>query len=195
MEFLYEIGALRFISRSWKRFLNADFANLAEHHIRVAWLAMVLAKHEKVEDTEKILKMALVHDIAESRTGDVDYLSRQYVERNNELGIKDILKDTSLEKEFVQLWREYEERTSIESKIVKDADTLDIDMELQEQAAHGVSLKHKFKDSRSFVQEHRLYTKSAKKLCAAIKESDPHDWHNNGRTRFNAGDWQTPELS
>ena len=97
INFLYEIGTIRYIDRMWKRFLNADFENLAEHHFRVAWIALVIAKHEKVDNTDKILKMALVHDIAESRTGDVDYLSRQYVERNEELGIKDILK--------TQLWK------------------------------------------------------------------------------------------
>jgi len=52
--------------------------------------------------------MVLVHDISESRTGDVDYLSRQYVVRNEELGIKDMLKDTAAEKEFLELWNEYE---------------------------------------------------------------------------------------
>ena len=30
-EFLFEIGCFRFLPRSWKRFLNSDFANNAEH--------------------------------------------------------------------------------------------------------------------------------------------------------------------
>lgn len=73
IELLYEIGALRFIPRQWTRFLNAVFANLAEHHLRVMWTAMVIAKREHA-DIEKVLKIALVHDIAESRTGDADNL-------------------------------------------------------------------------------------------------------------------------
>src|SRR5689334_1939819 len=97
IEFLYEIGSMRFIPRQWKRFLNSDFANLSEHHIRVIWLALIIAAGEKVKDTGKIVKMALVHDISESRTGDADYLARQYVQRDEELGTKDMLKNTSLE--------------------------------------------------------------------------------------------------
>lgn len=194
LEFLYEMGSLRFVQRTWHRFLNEDLANLAEHHVRVAWIALVLARYEKVEDTGKVLKMALVHDIAESRTGDVDYLSRQYVERNEELGITDMLEDTVLADEFVQLWKEYEERTCIEAKIVKDADNLDIDLELQEQAARGGTLRDVLSDNRERVAEAKLYTDSARRFWKAIKTSNPHDWHHNGRTRLNAGDWK-PEKS
>jgi putative hydrolase of HD superfamily len=127
IEFLYEIGTLRLTQRQWKRFLNPDFANLADHHLRVIWIALTIAKYEKA-DANKVMKMALVHDIAESRTGDVDYLSRQYVERNSELGLEDMVKDISLEKELLDLQKEYEERKTLEAKIVKDADNLDIDL-------------------------------------------------------------------
>src|SRR5438477_409749 len=106
IQFLYEIGSLRFMPRQWVRFLNPDVANITEHHYRVMWLALILAKYEKVENTEKIIKMALVHDITESRTGDVDYIARQYVERKEELAIKDMFKATAIEKEFMEIWRE-----------------------------------------------------------------------------------------
>lgn len=189
IEFLYEIGTLRFTKRQWSRFLNADFANLAEHHLRVMWLAITLAKYEKA-DINKVLKMALVHDIAESRTGDVDYLSRQYVIRNEELGLKDMLKSTALEKEFLELYHEYEERKSIEAKVVKDADTLDVDMELNEQEARGFKLKYAWAGQRAHVHKTQLYTKTAKRFWDAIKKSDPNEWHIKGRNRLNSGDWK-----
>jgi len=180
------------LQRQWKRFLNADFANLAEHHFRVAWLALLIAKHEKAANTDKVLKMALVHDIAESRTNDVDYLSRQYVVRNEELGIKDMAKDTVFGEELVALWQEYEKRESIEAKIVKDADNLDVDMELLEQGARGMSLSNQkvWKQTRVHVHDHKLSTKTAKRIWKALQTSNPHDWHINGRTRLNAGDWK-----
>lgn len=190
MEFLYEIGTLRLIPRQWARFLNTGTANLAEHHFRVMWLALIIAKYEGVKNTEKVLKMALVHDIAESRTVDVDYLSRQYVERNEELGIKDMLKNTAIEKEFLELSQEYEERKSKEAQIVKDADNLDIDMEIREQLARGNSLAEEWKGFRSQVKRNNLYTKTAKKIWVGIYKSDPHDWHTKGRNRIKAGDWK-----
>lgn len=189
IEFLFEIGTLRFIPRQWTRYLNTDFANLAEHHFRIIWLALIIAKYEKA-DSDKVVKMALVHDIAESRTGDADYLARQYVERNEELGIKDMLKSTAVEKDFLRLWQEYERRESLESKIVKDADTLDIDLELQEQKARGSNLVKAWSKQRDYVSQNKLYTKTAKKIWRQIQTSNPHDWHLKGRNRLNAGDWK-----
>lgn len=189
LQFLYEIGTLRFTRRQWSRFLNADFANLAEHHLRVMWLAITIAKYEKA-DIDKVLKMALVHDIAESRTGDVDYLSRQYVIRNEELGLKDMLKSTALEKEFLKLYEEYEKRESLEAKVAKDADTLDVDLELNEQESRGFKLKYAWKGQRAHVGKTQLYTKTAKKFWDAIQKSDPNEWHIEGRNRLNSGDWK-----
>ncbi len=190
IEFLYEMGTIRYIQRTWRQFLNPDFANLAEHHFRVAWIALMLAKQEGVTDTEKVLKMALMHDIAESRTGDVNYLQRQYVIRNEEEGIADILADTSLAAEFLAVLKEYEERQSIEAKIVKDADNLDVDFELQEQSSRGHKIAEEWVEMRRDVQRAKLFTESAKRMAAQMREVSPHAWHVKGRNRHSAGDWK-----
>ncbi|HSX58325.1 MAG TPA: HD domain-containing protein [Candidatus Saccharimonadales bacterium] len=190
LEFLYEIGTLRFIPRSWSRFLNPDYQNLAEHHFRVVWIALIIAAREGVENTEKIVKLALMHDVAESRTGDADYLSRQYVERNEDLGMKDIFKDTALEQEFLELWKEYSAKKSLEAKIVKDADNLDVDFEIKEQEAKGDKSGVGWKKQRNEVMKKRFFTPTAKEMWYAIQKSDPHDWHYKGRNRFNGGDWK-----
>lgn len=191
VELLFELGMIRHLPRQWVRFGGINFANLADHHFRVAWTAMLIANREDADvDIEKILKMALVHDIAESRTNDVDYIARQYTERNEELAMKDILEDTSMQEEFIALFEEYEERKSLESKIVKDADTLDIDLEVQEQEANGVKIKG-WLYYRDHVAKHHLYTKTAKELYKQIKVADPHGWHvNSPRNRFKGGDYK-----
>jgi putative hydrolases of HD superfamily len=190
VDFLYEIGSIRHIPRMWQRFLNADFANLAEHHFRMFWIAMIIASHEENVDTGKLAKMVLSHDIAESRTGDVDYIARQYTERNEELAINDMLDDTAIKDEFLELWAEYEAKETIEAKICKDADNLDVDIELYEQAASGNPLIKHWRENRDFVAEDKLYTETAKKIYAQLKDSNPHNWHMTGRNRRNAGDWK-----
>lgn len=195
INFLYEMGNIRFIERMWRRFLHDDFANVAEHHFRVFWIAMVIASNEQSDknpiDTGKIAKLCLMHDITESRTGEVDYISRQYVDRKEELAIKDMLNGTSVEKEFFELWEEYEVRESIESRIAKDADNLDVDFELREQAARGSQLEDKWKDNRAFVAKERLFTKSAQAMFDELMQSDPHEWHtHSARNRRNGGDWK-----
>ncbi|MFO0971785.1 MAG: HD domain-containing protein [Candidatus Saccharimonadales bacterium] len=190
IELLFELGMLRHLPRQWNRFGGINFASLAEHHFRVAWIALLISKYEG-GDNEKILKMALAHDIAESRTNDVDYIARQYTKRNEELALSDMLQDTKLNDEFTELMHEYEERTSLEAKIVKDADNLDVDFELQEQAANGVSIGEVWGDNRKTIVREKLYTETAKNLFDELKKSNPHDWHHTSpRNRTNGGDWK-----
>lgn len=189
LELLYEIGALRFVSRTWRQFLNADFANNAEHSFRVAWIALMIAGMEGVGNHEKILKMALVHDLPESRTGDVNYLTRQYTERLNEKAVLDVFAGTQLGEEMVALWHEYEQRKCLEAKIVKDADNLDVDFELYEQAARGETHQSNYLDGRELVYKTQLFTKSAKKIWESLRGSNPHDWHLNAPNRLRVGDW------
>jgi putative hydrolase of HD superfamily len=191
IELLFEIGCFRFISRTWTRFLNVDgFQNNTEHSFRVAWIALMLAKHEKQGNHEKILKMALVHDLPESRTGDVDYLSRQYTERNEALAAADMFGDTSLQEEILALLHEYEERKSIESRLVKDADNLDVELELQEQRRRGHALKDLWGKTRKQSVYPKLFTKAAQHFWREIEKADRHDWHVNTRNRFRGGDWK-----
>ncbi len=189
-ELLYEIGCFRFVNRTWKRFLNADVANNAEHSFRVAWIALTLANYEKGANREKLLKMALVHDLPESRSVDVDYLSRQYVDRREEEAVKDTFKDTALEEEMIGIWKEYEKRECAEAKIVKDADNLDVEMELREQRSQGHSLGSIWEKNREQLVCSRLYTEAAKKFWREINDSNPHNWHLNGKNRFKSGDWK-----
>lgn len=169
--------------------MNADFSNETEHSYRVAWIAMTLASQEGVKDLGKVVRMALVHDVGESRSGDVHYISRMYTKRDEEMAIADVFSDTSLEKDMVALWNDYEERKSIEAKIVKDADNLDVEFELKEQEAKGEKIGKYWKDARLVVYN-SLFTKAAKKMWKEVQLSNPHDWHFYARNRYTAGDWQ-----
>lgn len=197
INFLYEMGNIRLIDRMWRRFHSKDFANVAEHHFRVFWIAMVIAANEDdgTLDKGKIAKICILHDIAESRTGEVDYISRQYVERKEELAINDILDETSVKDEFLALWHEYETRESLESKIVKDADNLDVDFELREQQNNGNLLHDDWKEARQRVADSKLYTETARRIYEQLKGIGPHEWHSNSRrNRHNGGDWKDNKL-
>lgn len=197
VDFLYELGAIRLIDRQWRRFHSQNFANLADHHFRVAWIALVIAAREDAEvDTGKIVKMALVHDIAESRTGDVDYLSRQYVTRDETSAAHDIFDETSVGDEFIALLEEYEKRDCLEAKIVKDADNLDVDMELCEQAMQGNALRKTWQFNRRLVADTKLYTKTARLMWDEIQNTDPDHWHaGSPKNRVNGGDWKPTTVS
>ena len=159
----------------------------------IQWIALLLAMREGLVDTGKVVKIALAHDIAESRTGDVHYLSRQYTKRDEKLAIEDMLRDTTLQKEFLSLVEEYEARQTPEARVVKDADNLDVELELQEEKTRGhAAIKTSWNDSREAGVYPKLYTESARQLWKEIQTSNPHEWHLNARNRFVAGDWKLP---
>ncbi|HEY4478737.1 MAG TPA: HD domain-containing protein [Candidatus Paceibacterota bacterium] len=177
IDFLFEIGTLRKVPRAWQQVLNGKVENIAEHIFRTALIAWTIAKREKA-DVAKVLRIALVHDLAETRATDIAFLHRDYVTRHEELAQKDIFEDTSLGDEALSLLKEYEERESLEARIVKDADNLDVDLELRELAQNGdTSAAGMRKQHRPHVREVKLYTKTAKKMWDQIQKTGPNNWH------------------
>lgn len=191
IELLFEIGTFRYVDRTWKQFLNSSVANCSEHTFRMTWIALTLARYEKNVDYEKLMMTALLHDLPESRCGDVHYLSRQYVERREDEAVKDMFDGSSHGSKMSELFREYEERKTIESKIVKDADNLDIELELRELDAKGNSISKLWTKNRQDLVYPKLYTETAKRFWKEISKADPHDWHaKSPQNRFNLGDWK-----
>ena len=190
VEFLFEVGCMRYVDRVWRQFHMPEAANVGEHLFRVAWIALTLARYEGKGNHEKILKMAITHDLSESRTGDANYLSRQYVERYEYRAVTDMFENTA-HSEMVVLMKEYEARESFEAKVVKDADNLDVELELREFASRGHTTPALWKKRRAENVRPKLFTASAKKFWDAIATANPHDWHSKSKSnRHNSGDWK-----
>ncbi len=176
IEFLYEIGSLRNIPRAWIQHLATDCASTLEHTLRVVFLALLIARKEGVKSEEKVIKMALIHDLAETRTADLAYVHKVYSTSDDARAAKDQFAGTSFG-DLEDILKEYEARKSIEAKIVKDADNLDIDLELKEIEERGNLVAKKKQPLRKFVRDNKLYTKTAKKMWDEIRKSDPSSWH------------------
>ncbi len=176
IEFLFEIGTLRHFVRDWKRVLGMESASVTEHIFRVAFLALLIARGEKCADEEKILKMALMHDIPEIRTGDTGYVQAVYAKNDENRAIRDMLSETGFT-DFADVLAEYNERKTMAAKIVKDADNLDVDFEIKELGERGSLFPGKAKRIRRFVRNTKLYTSTAKKMWDELQKSDPSAWH------------------
>ncbi|TSC76779.1 MAG: putative hydrolases of HD superfamily [Parcubacteria group bacterium Gr01-1014_33] len=183
IEFLFEIGSLRNVERGWKQHLAVDCASDLEHSFRVAFFALILARREGVKNEEKIIKMALVHDLAETRTSDLSYVQKVYVSADEARAAEDLFDGTSLGDLNKNILHEFEARESIEAKIVKDADNLDIDLELKELEERGSKLPKKWGQFRKKVRDEKLYTQSAKKFWDELQKRDVASWH------LNANKW------
>lgn len=176
LEFLYELGSMRHVQRAWRQHLATDCANDLEHTMRVLWLALAIARREGVTNEEKVMKMALVHDVAETRVSDLSHLQKKYVKTDEKLAVHDLFTKTSFS-DFELIVEEYVKRECIESKIVKDADHLDVDIELKELAERGHAIPEKWKPNRAFVRKEKLSTETAKKIWDEIQTSDPSSWY------------------
>ncbi len=177
VDFLFEVGSLRRIPRAWQQILYGKVQNISEHSYRAALIAWIIALAEGA-DVSKVIKICLIHDIAESRTTDIAFLHREYVTRYEDLAEKHVFQGTILEKEAKLLLEEYNQRKTLEAKIVKDADNLDVDLELQELAYGGDTGAMSMQvDRKSVIRNKKLYTKTAKKMWDDIKKANPNEWH------------------
>lgn len=176
LEFLYEMGTLMNMDRAWRQNFGVKCASDLEHSYRVLFIALLLARMEGGADEALVMKMALMHDLPETRTGDVGYVQKVYVVADEERAARDMLLGTSFS-DFFEVFRAYEKRDSLEAKLVKDADNLDIDIELRELTERGSLLPEKLKGTRKLVRDKKLHTKSAKKLWDLIQKSDVASWH------------------
>jgi len=182
LQLLFELGTLRFVPRTWNQLHDPKFANVAEHMFRMLWIALILAKKEGA-DVDTVLRIALVHDITESRTGDVHTLTRHYVQRDEANALADMTADTSFEAEAKELMDEYHRRETLEAKVVKDADILDVDMELRELAAKGGKYPKTWDEKRRQIVENDFHTESARKMWHEINAADPYEWYADGIKR------------
>jgi len=71
VSFFYEIGTLRRILRAHQQtlFFRDESDNISSHSFRTAFVGYFLAKELKA-DADKVIKMCLLHDIEETRSGD-----------------------------------------------------------------------------------------------------------------------------
>ncbi len=178
VNFLFETGSLRKIPRShMQTLLTNDLSdNIASHSFRVSIIALFLAKMEKA-NTEKVLTMALFHDLSESRSGDQNWVHKKYVKVYEDEIISDQIKSLPYSIYLGKIINEYVQRKTKESQIAKDADLLDQILLLKEYSLQG----NKEADNwiKGKEQLKRLVTKSAKKLADEIFNQNPHEWWTN----------------
>ncbi|MFB6115642.1 MAG: HD domain-containing protein [Candidatus Nanohalobium sp.] len=120
------------VRTGWELRNIEDPESVADHSWGVALLTIVYGEEAEI-DTEKALKMAVVHDIAEAETGDL--VTRAIDEKQDvEKEEKEEMEEEVVEKlsglmeseELEELWKEYEERETKEAKFVKDMDLIDM---------------------------------------------------------------------
>ena len=155
IKFVCEMMRLKAVPRTgWLLRGVRDVESVADHSFGVALFAMLLAdlaQRQGLEpDVEKILRMALLHDLTEARTGDLPNTIKRYFDKEALHAADEQIADEMLSvlgaigEEYLLLWQEYEERTSLESRIVKAADKLDLLLQAREYEKGGAQTLQEF---------------------------------------------------
>src|SRR3989339_335321 len=93
VKFFYEAGALKNVPRSgWFLCGVKNPESVADHSFRTSVTAYLLAKEENA-DPEKCMKIALFHDIHESRILDMHKVCSRYID-NDKIG-KEVVREQS----------------------------------------------------------------------------------------------------
>ena len=134
---LIELQRLKRLERTgWNlRGLPNGTESVSAHSFGVAATAMLIADHLVklgIEiDVEKVIRISLLHDWAEVRVGDMprtatEYFGAEARRRAETKAFSDIVRPLELSAFYEELYEEYEQRESLEAKLVKAADIIDL---------------------------------------------------------------------
>lgn len=164
LDFFYTFANLKKIPRQgWIAKLSiVNPESVADHTCSMAMMGMIFSDLENY-NTEKILKIILLHDLAESITGDMtpEQISKEekIVLENNV--VKKILNDLppALQTQYSILWDEYQSNNSKESKIVHQLDKLEMALQAKIYSNEGHSkekLNSFFNSARNEINDPKL---------------------------------------
>ena len=170
--FLFEVGMLKRTPRSGWQFLGSGSESVADHVFRTALITLTLARLDGEVDGDRALRMALVHDLPEARTGDLNYMNQKYAAADEARATRDLAHGLPFGDEIEGLLAEYRAESSPESVLVHDADQLELLMSLKEQRDAG---NHQADDWYPFVLR-RLRTRAARDLADRVLAAHSADW-------------------
>lgn len=162
---LMELERLKRLDRTgWiLRGLPNGTESVAAHSFGVGIAAMLLAdefvRRGIALDVQRVLRMALLHDWAEARVGDMpktatEYFGAEIRKKAETAAFADVVGDLdSLGTSYKDLYDDYEQRTSLEARLVKVADVVDLLVEalaLERAGYTGLNEFWEVADSREF---------------------------------------------
>lgn len=155
LDFFKTVGKSKRLLRSgWIREKINDPESVAEHSFRVSVLAMVLSDKLGYDlDKNKLIKMAILHDLGEVITGDIvterydfiDIIKRTQKEGEEKEGVREIFGKIGLSDEYAKIFEEMIGRTTLEAKVFWQFDKLEMALQaLEYEEEQGKNLEEFF---------------------------------------------------
>lgn len=176
VEFMELVSSLKELQRTgWKQHrVTGIIDTTASHSFGVVLLSWLFAKEAQV-DLEKVLKIALVHDLVESVIGDLTPAEAKRVDRDalEENGLKRIERKIpgALLDEVKSLIREFRAGATKEAKIVRVCDKLETLFQAHFYRKSDRLSVDSFREFLSYAEK-ECRTRLAKEALSQIKNSD-----------------------
>jgi putative hydrolase of HD superfamily len=170
--FLFEVGMLKRTPRSGLQFLGSGNESVAEHAFRVTCIAYVLARLEPDADEARLIKLCLLHDVHEARTGDLNYMNKKYITADEDLAVEHMTRDLPFGDDVRDVVREFNSGETKEAALANDADQLDLILMLKEQQDLG----NKYATEWIEFALKRLKTETGKNIAEQILKTDSTHW-------------------
>jgi len=175
--FVYEAANVkRMLRTGWQR-LGDNEEGVGEHSFMTAVIAYVLARqiHDakdplRIVSMEKVLLMSIFHDFHEGRTGEMDKMAKRYMTRHEDKANEDIFR--GVDDSLLVLLDEYEERKSLESLIVYEANVIAFGVECRILMEKGNIHAKEWMDANT----KRVRLPESVMLMESIAETDSQDW-------------------
>ena len=130
-EFFFQIVGLKKLPRSgWKIKLGLDDSeSVAEHSYMMSVMSMVLADMKSL-NSEKVIKMSILHDWAESKIGDFmpDEIGHDKKSELENYAMTEILEllPQKIQSDYQDIWNEFLVRDTPEARLVHELDKLEM---------------------------------------------------------------------
>jgi putative hydrolase of HD superfamily len=130
-EFFFQIAELKKLPRSgWKIKVGLEKSeSVAEHSYMMSVMAMVFSDLKNL-NSEKVIKMSILHDWAESKIGDfmpdqIEHDKKSELENYAMIDILESLPHT-IQNDYQNIWNEFLNNDTPESRLVHELDKLEM---------------------------------------------------------------------
>ena len=172
-KWVFELGQLKRVERQgWKLLGIKDCESVAEHNLRAAQIAFVLAIMERYPNPFEVCTLSVFHELDECRIGDINKVANRYVKAEKERAVKEQTENLGkIGLEIFGLWKKGMSNTKA-GIIARDADLLEVAATAKELYEKGYEYAKDWIKNVSL----KLRTKSAKKLLEEMEKVNSNEW-------------------